>query len=50
MRGMADPFARPNGEAERAAEGRGAAQVQAAQQAAQAQAGKEGRPAGSTAH
>ena len=48
LRGMADPFSRPNGEAQRMAEGRGGAP--AAQQAAQAQAGKEGRPTGSTAH
>jgi phasin family protein len=50
MRGMADPFTRPNGEAQRTAEGRGGAQAQTAQQAAQAQTGKDGRPAGSTAH
>lgn len=52
MRGTADPFVRPNGEAQRMAEDRGgaASQAQAAQQAAQTQAGKEARPAGSTAH
>ena len=44
MRGMADPFARPDGDAQRTMGGGGGAQAQAAQ------AGKEGRPAGSTAH
>lgn len=50
LQGMADPFARPNGEAQRAAAGSGSGGAQGAQHGAQAQPGQQARPAGSTAH